>query len=146
MGRFDDPAAKVPRDQLEELAFEQKINELKNMIVPPIYSLQQKLKQQNTVIYNTPAGKRAFDLFFSGMALLFLSPIFYNLDKFKKALPSFEYLNPISGIIINARRTTMEGTAPDYHLLLWDLGYATLLLLLGIFLLNKLGSKAAEKL
>ncbi|MFB8421599.1 helicase-exonuclease AddAB subunit AddB [Priestia megaterium] len=29
----------------EELAFEQKINELKNMIVPPIYSLQQKLKQ-----------------------------------------------------------------------------------------------------
>jgi hypothetical protein len=24
MGRFDDPAAKVPRDQLEELAFEQK--------------------------------------------------------------------------------------------------------------------------
>jgi ABC-type polysaccharide/polyol phosphate export permease len=82
----------------------------------------------------------------STSVLFFLSPIFYNLDKFKKALPSFEYLNPISGIIINARRTTMEGVAPDYHLLLWDLGYATLLLLLGIYLLNKLGSKAAEKL
>src|SRR5882757_4184117 len=35
--------------------------------------------------------------------LFFLSPIFYKLDTFKNALPSFEYGNPVAGIIINAR-------------------------------------------
>jgi ABC-2 type transport system permease protein len=78
--------------------------------------------------------------------LFFLSPILYNLDKFKKALPSFDYLSPLAGIIINARKTTMEGTSPDYKLLLFDFGYAIILLTFGLFLLNKLGSKAAEKL
>ncbi|OQP47182.1 hypothetical protein A4H97_06650 [Niastella yeongjuensis] len=78
--------------------------------------------------------------------LFFLSPIFYKLDIFKARLPKFDYLNPIAGIIINARKATMEGTAPDFGLFVWDLGYAVILLLLGIFLLNKLGSKAAEKL
>ena len=78
--------------------------------------------------------------------LFFLSPIFYKLDTFKEALPSFDYLNPLAGIIINARRATMEGIHPDFKLLLFDFGYAILLLMLGMFLLNKLGSKAAEKL
>jgi ABC-type polysaccharide/polyol phosphate export permease len=78
--------------------------------------------------------------------LFFLSPIFYKLVTFKEALPSFDYLNPLAGIIINARKVTMEGTHPDYRLLLFDLSYAIILLLIGLFLLNKLGSKAAEKL
>lgn len=78
--------------------------------------------------------------------LFFLSPIFYKLDTFKERLPSFDYMNPLAGIIINARRVTMENTAPDYRLLLFDLGYALILLLIGLSLLNKLGSKAAEKL
>src|ERR1700761_2642829 len=30
--------------------------------------------------------------------LFFLSPIFYNIDTFKSALPNFEYGNPIAGI------------------------------------------------
>ena len=78
--------------------------------------------------------------------LFFLSPIFYKLDTFKARLPSFDYMNPIAGIIINARRATMEGKNPDFQLLLFDLGYASILLLIGLLLLNKLGSKAAEKL
>jgi ABC-type polysaccharide/polyol phosphate export permease len=78
--------------------------------------------------------------------LFFLSPIFYKLDKFKEALPSFDYINPLAGIIINARKATMEGSNPDFVLFLFDFGYAILLLLFGMFLLNKLGSKAAEKL
>jgi hypothetical protein len=40
----------------------------------------------------------------------------------------------------------MEGKNPDFHLLFFDLGYALLLLSMGLILLNKLGSKAAEKL
>ena len=78
--------------------------------------------------------------------LFFLSPIFYKLDTFKKALPNFDYGNPLAGIIINARKIMMEGKPPDFHLLVFDLAYAVTLLLIGLMLLNKLGSKAAEKL
>jgi ABC-2 type transport system permease protein len=78
--------------------------------------------------------------------LFFLSPIFYKLVTFKEALPSFDYVNPLAGIIINARKVTMEGTNPDLRLLLFDFSYAIILLLIGLYLLNKLGSKAAEKL
>jgi len=78
--------------------------------------------------------------------LFFLSPIFYKLDVFKASLPSFDYFNPLAGIIINARKATMEGTNPDFKLFAWDFGYAILFLMIGMFLLNKLGSKAAEKL
>ncbi|WP_127130991.1 ABC transporter permease [Pseudoflavitalea rhizosphaerae] len=78
--------------------------------------------------------------------LFFLSPIFYKLTTFKTSLPALEFANPIAGIIINARRVMMEGQTPDFKLLLVDFGYALLLLLIGLSLLNKLGVKAAEKL
>jgi ABC-2 type transport system permease protein len=78
--------------------------------------------------------------------LFFLSPIFYKLSTFKEALPFFDYLNPIAGIIINVRRVMMEGKGPDPALLGFDLVYSFIFLILGVFLLNKLGAKAAEKL
>ena len=78
--------------------------------------------------------------------LFFLSPIFYRLSTFKSALPLFEYANPIAGIIINARRVMMEQTPPDFKLLGFDYVYAIILLVTGLIFLNKLGSKAAEKL
>jgi len=78
--------------------------------------------------------------------LFFLSPIFYSLKTFRNALPSFDYGNPIAGIIINARAIMLEGTNPDFTLLVWDIGYSIVLLIIGFIALNKLGSKAAEKL
>ncbi len=78
--------------------------------------------------------------------LFFLSPIFYKLATFKAALPAFDYCNPIAGIIINARRVMMDHQLPDFRLMAFDLGYAIILLMLGLYLLNKLGSLAAEKL
>ncbi len=78
--------------------------------------------------------------------LFFLSPIFYKLSTFKARLPLFEYGNPIAGIIINARRVMMEQVPPDFQLLGFDYAYAIILLLLGIIFLNRLGSRAAEKL
>ncbi|HVU57520.1 MAG TPA: ABC transporter permease [Puia sp.] len=78
--------------------------------------------------------------------LLFLSPVFYKLDTFKHALPAFDYANPIAGIIINARRVMMEHQPPSFSLLLFDYIYAIILLLIGLTLLNQLGSRAAEKL
>ncbi|MEJ7914037.1 MAG: ABC transporter permease [Chitinophagaceae bacterium] len=78
--------------------------------------------------------------------LFFLSPIFYKFSVFKTALPSFDYINPIAGIIINARRAMMDGINPDFELMIFDFGYAILLLLIGLLLLNKIGARAAERL
>jgi ABC-type polysaccharide/polyol phosphate export permease len=78
--------------------------------------------------------------------LFFLSPVFYKLSVFQQKLPGFQYGNPLAGIIINARRVTMQASAPDYRLLAFDYIYAIIILIAGIFLLNKLGAKAAEKL
>lgn len=78
--------------------------------------------------------------------LFFLSPILYQLSRFKEALPAFEYANPFAGIIINARRVMMYGQLPDYNLFWWDMGIAVFLLLVGLITLNKLGARAAEKL
>ncbi|WP_240347860.1 ABC transporter permease [Longitalea arenae] len=78
--------------------------------------------------------------------LFFLSPIFYKLELFTKALPSMTYANPIAGIIINARMVMIDGTTPHLKLLAYDMAYAFAFLLFGLYLLNKLGSKAAEKL
>jgi ABC-2 type transport system permease protein len=78
--------------------------------------------------------------------LFFLSPIFYKLSTFKAALPSFDYANPMAGIIINARKVLMEQSPPSFKLMAFDFGYSVFVLLIGLLLLNKLGSKAAEKL
>jgi hypothetical protein len=40
----------------------------------------------------------------------------------------------------------MEQTPPDFRLLGFDYAYAIILLITGLIFLNKLGSKAAEKL
>lgn len=78
--------------------------------------------------------------------LFFLSPVFYKLEVFQSKLPGFEYGNPLAGIIINARRVMMEKSPPVLRLLAFDCLYALVILLIGLFLLNKLGAKAAEKL
>jgi len=78
--------------------------------------------------------------------LFFLSPVFYKLEVFQSKLPGFQYGNPLAGIIINARRVMMEKSPPIFRLLAFDFVYAFIILLVGIFLLNKLGAKAAEKL
>ncbi len=54
--------------------------------------------------------------------------------------------NPIAGIIINARNVMMYQKEPEWDLFFFDFGYAIFLLLLGAVLLNKIGSRAAEKL
>lgn len=75
-----------------------------------------------------------------------LSPILFKLDTFRQALPFLEYINPISGIIINARSVLMYAKPPEWNLFWFDFAYALVLLALGLLLLNRLGSKASEKL
>ena len=75
-----------------------------------------------------------------------LSPILFKLEVFRQALPGVDYLNPISGIIINARNVILYQKPPEWELFAFDWAYSIFLLLLGFVLLNKIGSKAAEKL
>ncbi len=75
-----------------------------------------------------------------------LSPILFRLDDFRRALPGIDYLNPLAGIIVNARNVLLYHKDPEWGLFFFDWGYAIILLSLGLLLLNKLGSKAAEKL
>ena len=79
-------------------------------------------------------------------ALFFLSPIFYKFAVFRNSLPGFEYLNPVAGIIINARNAMMYATQPDLELFFFDFGYAFLLFFVGLIMLKKIGARAAEKL
>ncbi|AKQ45116.1 hypothetical protein TH63_04850 [Rufibacter radiotolerans] len=76
----------------------------------------------------------------------FVSPIFYRLQTFRESVPGADYINPFAGIIINARKVIMEGVYPEWELFYFDFGYAFLVLMLGLILLNKLGAKASEKL
>jgi ABC-type polysaccharide/polyol phosphate export permease len=78
--------------------------------------------------------------------LFFLSPIIYKKETFEAALPGFDYVNPVAGIIINARKVMMDKTSPDLTLLAFDLTLSVVLVLCGLLILNKLGAKAAEKL
>lgn len=75
-----------------------------------------------------------------------ISPIVYKLDVFRNALPGLDYINPIAGIIVNTRKVVLYAQAPEWDLFFWSFVYASFFLLVGIFMLNKLGSKAAEKL
>src|SRR4051812_15639885 len=78
--------------------------------------------------------------------LFFLSPIFYKLSVYQKALPGFIWINPIAGIIVNARKVLMDARTPDFRMMLTDFIYGLLVLFIGLSLLDLLGAKAAEKL
>lgn len=75
-----------------------------------------------------------------------VSPIIFKLDNFREALPGIDFANPIAGIIINARNVMLYQQDPEWDLFTFDFGYAIFFLLLGSILLNKIGSRAAEKL
>jgi ABC-type polysaccharide/polyol phosphate export permease len=75
-----------------------------------------------------------------------ISPILFKLDTFRAALPGLDYLNPISSIIINARNVVLYNRLPEWDLFIWGFIYSIFFLLIGTYFLNKLGSKAAEKL
>ncbi len=76
----------------------------------------------------------------------FVSPIFYRLSTFRESVPGADYINPFAGIIINARKVVMDNVDPEWDLFAFDFGYALLIFLIGLLLLNKFGAKAAEKL
>jgi len=76
----------------------------------------------------------------------FLSPILYRGDLFSKKLPALDYLNPIAGMINNTRNILMFEKDPDWFMLVYDFGYATILLIIGWYFLNQYSARASEYL
>lgn len=75
-----------------------------------------------------------------------ISPILFKLETFRSALPGIDYLNPVAGIIINARNVMLYQKPPEWQLFLFDYAYAIVILSIGTIMLNKIGARAAEKL
>ena len=75
-----------------------------------------------------------------------ISPILYRLEQFREALPGIDYVNPIAGIIINARNVMLYQKNPEWNLFWFDFVYAFVMLFIGTLLLKKVVSRAAEKL
>ena len=76
--------------------------------------------------------------------LFFVSPILFKAETFRNSVPGLDYLNPISGIVINARKVFMFGESPDWVLMGWNFIYSLVFLLIGGILFNKLSPKASE--
>lgn len=74
----------------------------------------------------------------------FLSPILFRGNLFQEKLPILNYLNPFSGIINNTRAILLDHSSPDWGMMLFDYGYALLILLLGVTLLNRFSLRASE--
>jgi len=78
--------------------------------------------------------------------LFWLSPVIYPAEKFHTSLPWLEYMNPLSGLMMNARNILMYHAGIDWKLMGFDFIYALFFLLIGISLLKNLGPTASEKL
>ncbi len=80
------------------------------------------------------------------LAGFWITPIFYRSQEIMERAPFLLYANPMSGIVINARKVLLEGELPDWHLLMVSTIYAVMLFLIGRFFFLKYAHKAVEKL
>jgi lipopolysaccharide/colanic/teichoic acid biosynthesis glycosyltransferase len=65
-----------------------------NFLIDHWRSIRQSVNKRSQALYKVPSGKRVFDMFFSGMALLMLSPLFlviYLLIRLESKGPAFYY-------------------------------------------------------
>ena len=75
-----------------------------------------------------------------------ISPIFFKLEILRQNLPGVDFINPMSGIIINARHVIIDNKLPEWNLFIWSFIYSLFFLVIGLYFLKNIGSKAAEKL
>ena len=114
------------------------------------------------IVFNLVIFSLAFSLILSNLFVLFkdiqqiwaiivglgfwISPILFKLDTLRERLPGVDYINPISGIVINARHVILDNQMPEWDLFQWSILYSFFFLFLGLYMLKNIGSKAAEKL
>jgi ABC-type polysaccharide/polyol phosphate export permease len=62
----------------------------------------------------------------------------------KSGIPFIEYINPMFGIVTNFRDAVMYNKAPNFEILALNTLQAVLVMVVGLFLLKKIGKKASE--
>jgi ABC-type polysaccharide/polyol phosphate export permease len=78
------------------------------------------------------------------MLLFWVSPLLYHYERIAESLPALNYINPLAGIIINFRNTLMYNVSPDLTLLVVNFAQGVLVVLIGMFMVKKIGARASE--
>lgn len=78
------------------------------------------------------------------MFLFWVSPILYHYERIAENLPILNYINPMAGIIINFRQTMMYNAPPDFTLLAVNFMHGIVVILIGLIMVKKIGSRASE--
>ena len=77
-------------------------------------------------------------------AFMWVSPIFFSDLLIKEKIGNIEFFNPLFGILVNFRNILLFNKAPDFYLLLLNMGHAILIIIIGLVMLRQIGKKAAE--
>lgn len=78
------------------------------------------------------------------MFLMWLSPLFLKVDDLENNIPFIEYVNPMFGIMKNFREVVMYHHHPDLRILIINIFHAFIFMIIGTYLLKKIGKKASE--
>ena len=78
------------------------------------------------------------------MFLFWISPLLYHYERIAETLPILNYINPLAGIIINFRQTLMYNLPPDLKLLALNFVHGIVVVLIGMIMVKKIGSRASE--
>lgn len=88
--------------------------------------------------------KRFWDMVLTMM--FWMNPIFYSKAKVLEMIPELMYINPLAGVITNMRNALLMGLMPDWGLLFYDLGYAIIVFMIGLYMNKKMFHLSIEKL
>lgn len=78
------------------------------------------------------------------LGLFFLTGIFFPISDIPQPIQGYLSLNPMVHILVNARAVLIDNQAPDHMTLLYVLGIAVILLIIGFTLFNKLQNNYAK--
>lgn len=80
------------------------------------------------------------------LAGIWLTPIFYGRSALIEAFPALLYINPLAGIIINVRETSLYARSPDFFLLGYDFAWGVVISIVGLIIFKRFSKKMLEKL
>ena len=78
--------------------------------------------------------------------LFWSSGIFFDLESLGGKIILLKYINPVAGILVNARNILVYARPPDFSILIANFLAAIVLLAVGLLFFRKFSAKALEKL
>lgn len=122
-----------------------------------IYSLYLPILIFNTLLFGVGAGMilAVIHIYFKDIShitdIAFLigfwtSGVFFSGEKILEVFPILTYLNPMIGVIINVRKILIEGVTIDAQVFWIDLTVASVVFVIGYYLLTKYSWKFLENI